>query len=487
MQKALLLSLMLCLGLTTARSQEMVSVNLQAELSTTLLTFTVGTFVPVQYAVKAYGVTYTTTDAFGQPDTASGMMAIPVPNNPAAAPFFPLAIYHHGTVPDRTAVPSNPSTQERLLAFGLTTNGYITLAPDYFGLGSNAGLHPYVHAETEARSATDLLLAARAWLTDQEIRYNQQLFLTGYSQGGHASAATHRAIETDPALSDLTVTAASHLSGPYDISGIMGDLIFGPDRYDFLSYLAYTYISYNYVYGMYDDLGQVFQPEYVPAIDSFINEQLDLDQLNDRMNTILTAETGDEESIPAPIFQDSILDILANQPDHPINVALRDNDLYNWAPQAPTRLFYCTADEQVPFQNALKADSVMTALGAPDVEAVSGGPLSHGGCVFPAVVFSLNFFNQFAVISSNDDPEVFVGNLQLSPNPVRSGGLIRFSAPELLPSDATISLIGMDGRHICRLQGNFSDGLRMPNLAAGVYVLRIESAGRRLVERVVVR
>ena len=96
--------------------------------------------------------------------------------------------------------------------------GYVAVAPDYLGLGESRGFHPYVHAATEASAAIDLLYAAQEFAEKQKFPLNGQLFLTGYSQGGHASMALHRELERNYSKI-FPVSAAAHLSGPYSISG----------------------------------------------------------------------------------------------------------------------------------------------------------------------------------------------------------------------------------------------------------------------------
>ncbi len=48
---------------------------------------------------------------------------------------------------------------------------------------------------------------------------------------------------------------------------------------------------------------------------------------------MLTANEG--ASIPKFMVQDSILNIIENEPDHPIQQAFKENDVYDWTPQAP--------------------------------------------------------------------------------------------------------------------------------------------------------
>ena len=63
--------------------------------------------------------------------------------------------------------------------------------PDYIGMGESPGLHPYVHGESEATATIDMIRAAREFITDSlNLIDNHQVFLSGYSQGGHACGNT---------------------------------------------------------------------------------------------------------------------------------------------------------------------------------------------------------------------------------------------------------------------------------------------------------
>ena len=85
--------------------------------------------------------------------------------------------------------------------------------------------------------------------------------------------------------------------------------------------------------------------------------------------------------------------VLAN-PQHPVNLALADNDTYkDWLPEAPMRILYCMADDQVPFRNSIVARDALTAIGAPDFQAQDVLPTGdHGDCYVPAMTGTLFFF-----------------------------------------------------------------------------------------------
>ena len=438
--------------------------------------------IPPQYSLKNYRIIYRTTDTDGNPTEASGLLTLPDDD----ATVFPMAAYMHGTALDRDRVPSNVVTEERFLVYALATSGYIVVAPDYLGYGINESFHPYVHAASEASAGRDMIAAVREFLDQESIRHTGQLFVTGYSQGGHAASALHRDIQENRDSLGYDVTAGAHLSGPYSISGVMREASLTTDRPTLPGFIVYTYVSYNNVYGLYDSLGQAFVPPYLAVIDSFDRKLIDGERFNAQLDTLLRER--DERLID--MFQDSIAtQIETNNPDSRIIQALRDNDTYAWAPEAPTLLYYCTEDEQVPFRNAIVADSAMRALGSTSVLLESGGALDHGQCVEPALRRALAFFNSLAdryptgVHGATAD----VPELRLSPNPATANGTVRLSGID--PSGLTYKLYDGTGREL--QQGPIAaDGtLRLGDKSAsGLHLLRVYLPdGRYAVRKLLLR
>ena len=471
---------LLLLNCTSLRAQTLISAEQQPTAPAGVIALFLG--IQTEFDVLNYKITYTTTDVFGEATTASGLLSIPADTTVA----YPMTAYMHGTVIVRESVPSNPDAQERFLIYGLATNGYITVAPDYLGYGENDGFHPYVHADSESQSGRDLLLAAREFLLQEDIPFNEQLFITGYSQGGHAAQALQRDLQLEPGDDDLVVTAGAHLSGPYSISEVMRVATLEAGRPTLPGFIVYTYVSYNNVYGLYDSLQQAFVSPYVEVIDSFDRELIDGERFNAQLDTLLRQR---EERL-IDMFQDSIgQEIQENDPDSPIIQALRDNDTYEWAPDAPTLLYYCTEDEQVPFENAIVADSVMRALGSTSVLLESGGPLDHGGCIRPAVTRTLAFFNGYAVRGpvSTRDRRLYAPDFSVSPNPAPRGDRLRFRG---LPAGSfRYELLDLQGRRMAAGGVMDRNGIALSeNLPTGVYLLRLtEADGRYLARRVMLR
>lgn len=420
----------------------------------------------MQNGIEYYKIRYTTPDINGVTDTASGLIVLPV----REAEFqYPLLCYMHGTVDSKTDVPSNLAGGWELAAAwgGL---GYVAAAPDFLGLGDSRGFHPYVHADTEASAGIDMLFAARAFCESEGPALNDQLFVTGYSQGGHAAAAVHRELEANY-TDEFTVNASAPMSGPYSISGAMRSALLSDEPYFYQGYLAYTALSYNEAYGLFDSVEAYFKPPYAEPIEQFYQGAITLSTLNSTLIDLLTTNEG--APIPRYMLQDSLLTALEDEnSDHPILQALEANDVYDWAPQAPTRLYYCTADDQVAFTNSILADSVMNANGAPDVLAVDAGTtLNHTECIQPATVAGAIFFLGYRELISNTSAFTPDWNLRVFPNPVSNILYLRE-----LPSGATLQLMNTNGQILFeQIAAGPTTELKMSPYPAGLYLLKVNT------------
>lgn len=441
----------------------------------------IGITRPVENDVDIYKVRYTTRDITGGVDTASGQMVLPSFRDKT----MPIVVYHHGTVGSRDQVPSNFSLanqNEGQLSLIYASFGYATLAPDYIGLGDSPGFHPYVHAESEAWSAIDMITAFKKYAEAESIPLNGQLFTCGYSQGGHAAMATHKVLQRD--FKDIhTVTGSAPMSGPYNMYGSMVDFILSDEEYELVAYVAWVALSYQMIYpGLpaLDELDQFFKPQFVDDILLFRNEEIDLWNLNGRLRSKLIAQVG--SSIAKFMLQDSIVDIIATQPDHPISLALQDNDLYDWVPEAPTRMYYCKADEQVSYLNATFTDSIMNANGAFDVQALNlGDDRDHGGCVFPAIENSLDFFNSLREITSPNEEVAIADIASVYPNPASSTLFISSNNDNIV--DARI--YDLSGQ--VSLKYSYpSDRLDLSRLQSGMYILQLRTEDKVASTKIVV-
>jgi len=461
MKKNGLFLLAIVLQIQIGFGQNLVSFQKKATLGADLIDLVFGSSgLSFQYGVNAYKVEYLTTGTDGELDTASGLVVIPDFSNEP----LPTACFQHGTVDNRFDVPSELKGGWQLAA-ALAGKGYLTFAPDYLGMGSSRGFHPYVHAETEARAAHDMYLVLDELIESAglNVERNDQLFITGYSQGGHASMAYHKFLEEQ---GEIPVTAAAHLSGPYSLSGVMKGIIFNNEVYGRPAFVANVILSFAEVYGLYENIDEILVEPYASWVQQTFEEELGIFDLNDSIVNYMDIALG--ATIPSAMFQDSILTQVANNPDHPINLALAENDLFNWSPNTPTLLGYCEGDETVNYLNAIVADSVMNALGAPAVSTFNGGNLSHTGCVIPAMVATVNFFEPFKVVSSRYAFESFPA-LRMFPNP--TFGSIYFSG---IPKGAQIGIYNLRGQLLWS-ERNASETaqISLASFSEGMYLVKV--------------
>lgn len=448
-------------SLTHAHSQKKISSELSISLSRLIIEFNLGT--TVENGVDAYRITYSTTDLEGRLDTASGLLLIPQDIEVA----LPQAIYQHGTVGSRSDVPSELSGGWEL-GLALSSFGFVTVAPDFQGLGTSRGIHPYVHSDSEALAAIDMLIAVQPFLAEKGIDVTDQLFITGYSQGGHAAMAAHKEIQEN--YSDqFEVTASAPMSGPYNISGDMIDFTLGENEFDFLAYLAWTMLSYQRAYGdIYQtNIGEIYKEKYVEPIQRFANEEIDLWELNGLLRDLVLEES--DIALPKKMLKEDILNIILTKADHPINDALADNDLHNWVPRAPVRMMYCGMDEQVYFKNALTAEETMTALGAPDVKAVlidENG--NHGSCVRPAFTATIEFFQSLLDQTSSVYDHSLSQSIKLYPNP--TSDFLTIELPVGYKPES-VQLMNVMGETLIDIK-NLKDPVSVSELSPGMYFLQ---------------
>ena len=136
--------------------------------------------------MQAWRVAYWTTNAKGQPIRVTGMVVAPreaIPPKPRD-----VLAWTHGTsgVAMRCAPSLSPNFWTYSPGLDGVRQGYVVVAPDYPGLGSE-GVHPYLVGEDTGRSVLDAIRAARSI---PGAAAGSRFAVWGESQGGHASLWT---------------------------------------------------------------------------------------------------------------------------------------------------------------------------------------------------------------------------------------------------------------------------------------------------------
>ncbi len=432
--------------------------------------FPVG-LLPTPYEVDVHRVVYNTPDVHGQPTTASGLICLPSQDTCA----IPMMAYLHGTKVRRTET-FYFLEGEWFLGVITAASGYAMCLPDYLGLGAGPGIHPYQHAHSEATASVDILRSCRIICEQESKPLNDQLFLIGYSQGGHSVLATHRMIQEE--LSDeFVVTASAPGSGPYDMTGAQLDMVSSFEPYSQPGYLPFLIQSYQYVYGnLYDSIQQIYVPPYDVTLPPLLDGSVGMGEINQAM-----------PSVPRDIFQQDYQDAFFSDTLHPAYLALKDNDVYQWVPEAPVLFNYCRNDEEVSYLNTLVASSYMTNQGALNIDVIERDTvIGHFACAEPSIIFSKLWFDSMADLCHMGGVGIVDNTtsqrISVFPNPA-SDGLIRFTNQ----TPIVVSIKDLSGKTLLPPQQIKPDGtLSVEGIRPGLVLIQIVQENGRSTQRLVV-
>lgn len=437
--------------------EEIASMTLE-DINTLVATFGIPSNVfQAEYGVDVYRVTYE-MPYLGETIEVSGAMFLPV-GVPAECDL-PVHTYMHGTIFERNQAPSFMPF-EAMLGYLMCSPGYITLMPDYVGLGTSMLMHPYVQAKSEAESGIYLVEAAANLGDELGFAFNGEQFISGYSQGGHAAMAMAKEIQENWSES-YEVKACAPMAGPYDMSGTQGPLSVAEEVYPYPAFFAYNVIGWNSYYGnIYEDLSEIFQEPYASMLPDLFDGETGPAEINGALPT-LTSE----------LLQPGVVEEILNDPEHPYMVAAFDNDVHNWVPNCHLQMYYCEADDVVYPENAMSAYNYMIQNGAENITVNNGGDLDHQGCAGPSIFGGLTWLDQFHV---ECDPESVYeyasGRIDwtVAPNPASNCQTTLLG----IPSNTPWTVRDLAGRIIS--QGS-STTVDLGN-TSGIYFIEVEGMG----------
>lgn len=321
--------------------------------------------------VDIYKVTYH-TEYKGEDVVASGLISLP--KNATSAPMLS---YQHGTITRDADAPSNfsASKPEAIIAGAFSSSGFVTVIPDYVGYGSTATLrHPFFVEEEIAGSVVDMITAATELAEEKNVTLDQKLFLAGYSEGGYATMATHKAIESD-GVGELDLVASFPGAGAYDLKDIQQRL-FALDVYEHPFYLGYITLAYRDAYGFNSILTDFFQEPYASKMPELFDNASTFGTINGQLTTNM-----------ADLLQPDLrTGFLTNAKYQYIADAFEENSLLDWTPKKRMFMYHGTSDDTVPFENSQHTYDELIANGA-STEVVTFTPIpgDHTSAVTPYV------------------------------------------------------------------------------------------------------
>ncbi len=304
--------------------------------------------------VDFYYIKFWTLGALpGETTESSGALMVPTGGTGCSGPR-PIVLYAHGTNANKAlniADITNPqNTEGALIAAMFAAQGYIVVAPNYAGYDiSTLGYHPFLNAAQQSGEMRDILTAARTALPGTfaaSTSDNGQLFVTGYSEGGHVAMATLRALQAAGAK----VTAAAPMSGPYALEAF-GDVLFGGSvdlgSTEFAPLLT---AGYQHAYGdIYTAPTDIYSPTYATGIATLLP------------STTPLATLFSEGILPETALFDSTTPVVPGEPGLTAALAIPSN------PANPdTALFQLGFGNPYLIVNDYRVSYVLDAVADPD-------------------------------------------------------------------------------------------------------------------------
>jgi pimeloyl-ACP methyl ester carboxylesterase len=340
---------------------------------------------PVKALVKSdvniYKIVYKTT-VKGNVINASGLICVPVTPGD-----YPVLSFQNGTNTVNADAPSEfPADYNYQLVEIIASLGYIVVIADYPGFGESAQIpHPYLVAEPTVRSLVDMLYTVKEVAGSEfpDITLKNEYYLLGYSQGGWATLALHKALELDYS-NDFNLAGSSCGAGPYDISQLLEGMITEP-VYPVPAYLAYIVNAYTYYNQFTNPVSDIFNEPYASRVSSLFTGLLTLDQIDNQLTT----------SISALLTPEFISGFKTDAKYSSLRDALNKNSVSAWHTYKPLLMTHGGKDTQVSpastesMYSALiqagTSSNICTKIIVPNVD--------HGDGALPCMIQGILFLN----------------------------------------------------------------------------------------------
>ena len=132
-----------------------------------------------------------------------------------------------------------------------------------------------------------------------------------------------------------------------------------------------------------NDIGEYFTEHYAEILPPMFDGYHSASDVNNVM-----------PSIPIDIFRPEVIEDFSNNMNHPLRLKLVDNDLHDWAPVAPMKIFHSEGDELVPIENSENAYMNFILNGAPNVDFEFGAWGTHQDAAALILIGAATWFNE---------------------------------------------------------------------------------------------
>jgi pimeloyl-ACP methyl ester carboxylesterase len=304
---------------------------------------------------------------------------------PAAAGEYPVLSFQNGTNTVNAYAPTeyitDPSNQ--MVQF-ISSMGFVVLLADYPGFGKSVNIpHPYLITEPTVRSLVDMIRAVNEGEGSefQGITIKNEYYLLGYSQGGWATLALHKALENDYSA-DFNLAGTVCGAGPYNMYNIFLGML-NTTEYPMPSYMGYIINAYSAYHQFTNPVSDILNEPYASRLSSLYTGTLTLGQINNQLTKSISG-----------LFKQEFLSGFAGGASYStIRDALKNNSITAWDTSVPLFFIHSDGDTHVPVTSTLTMYDAMIAAGTSSstCKKLILSSLDHGDAVVPCMTEGLKF------------------------------------------------------------------------------------------------
>ena len=332
-----------------------------------------------EYSVDVYKISYA-TKFDGKEIYASGLVAVPLSDE-----VFPLLSFQNGTNTQNSNAPSeNPSNRLYTLLECMASAGFVVSIPDYLGFGASKTMfHPYLDKESTVQTVTDMLRAVNELLTNHlDKEASKDLYITGYSQGGWATAQLQKTIEQE-STGEFNLKASACGAGPYDLK-LVNNYILSQPEYPMPYFIGYIFNSYINLGDITNSPSDVFKLPYGERILQLYDGTKSGEEINDQLTTTTDLLFTEEYKTTAN----------TNTKFSTVISTLEKNSVAAWKTNVPTLLLHGSADNYVPPTTSTNLYNGFVAQGV-DKSKVTLVPIpgaGHTTGIIPSCLAAFSWF-----------------------------------------------------------------------------------------------
>jgi pimeloyl-ACP methyl ester carboxylesterase len=334
-------------------------------------------------AVKLYRIKYSTVipEQQNRQVTASGLIALP----DVQAKVLPVVSFQHGTVFNRTSVPSNPddpySTETRLMIARFAGMGYMVIAADNIGKGVSTEPDNYMVKESTAQACLDMLYAAQKVCPEHNVAMGD-LFLSGWSQGALSTVIFLNKLESlgIPVRASVSVCTPNDLYAMFArFTNVHTDL----DVQWTIGVVCLMICSYEEYYDMKGLSAIAIKPEYLQAARDLYSNKKGWGDVAGSLPATTKELLQEDFAAEADLGENSFCR------------QLKENVAYRWRFKTPTRFYWGQIDEVItPYINTLPVEYQHTIGGATSQAVFAGEKANHRGTFLYSVLDQKIWFDE---------------------------------------------------------------------------------------------